>query len=93
MSSIAQCHNRCHLAFKGLCEAAQGSPQYRDLLDEFDKYSLWAGNIGAAHSETNKLSLDYRLREATLYKEQVPHPFLLSAEGVMRFAMTHKLPI
>jgi hypothetical protein len=88
--SIAQRHNDCHFAFQKLCKVAQlkGSIQYRNLLDEFDKYSLWAGNIGATHSgKTYKLSLDYRLREASLYKEQVPHPFPLGAEGVMRFAM------
>ncbi|KAN0073177.1 hypothetical protein V8E54_008397 [Elaphomyces granulatus] len=70
--SIALHHADCYFAFQKLCEAAQGSKQYRNILDEFDKYSLWAGNVGAAHSgKTYKLSLDYRLREASLYKEQV----------------------
>ena len=76
--SIAQRHAECYLAFQELCEATQGSEQYHDLPDEFDKYCLWAGNVGAPHSrETYKLSLDYRLREASFYKDQVCHTFLI----------------
>jgi hypothetical protein len=72
--SIAQSHTECYLAFRELCNAAQKSECYhRELLDEFDKYCLWAGNVGAAHSgKTEKLSLDYRLREASSYKDEVP---------------------
>jgi len=88
---IAQRHIGCHFAFQQLCEAAQGSKEYHHhLLDEFDKYSLWAGNVGAGYSgKTYKLSLDYRLREASFYKDQVTHTFLLIAQGTSRHSRTN----
>src|ERR1700733_4383257 len=43
-----------------------------DALDEFDRYKVWAANVGAAHSGASYMkSLDYRLREAQYYKEKV----------------------
>ncbi|OKL55591.1 hypothetical protein UA08_09131 [Talaromyces atroroseus] len=78
--SIAKIHNECYLAFEELCNAAQKSERYHELLDEFDKYCLWAGNVGAAHSgKTEKLSLDYRLREASSYKDQA-HRILMGEQ-------------
>jgi hypothetical protein len=71
--SIAQGHDSCYSAFDKLCEAARDTQRHhRQFQDEFDKYSLWAGNLGAGHSGRNyELSLDYRLREASFYKDQV----------------------
>lgn len=71
--SIAEHHAECYAAFQELCNAAQGSDRcYNILREEFDKYVLWAGNVGAAHSGTTyTLSLDYRLREASSYRDQV----------------------
>lgn len=40
------------------------------VRDEFERYQLWAGNVGAGHSKY-KLSLDYRLEDASFYSEQV----------------------
>lgn len=69
---VADRHASCFLAFNELCEAAVGSKEHTVLLDEFDKYRLWAGNVGAVHSgRAYKLSLDYRLRESTFYKDTV----------------------
>ena len=96
--SIAQAHAECYRAFEELCKApAQDSEWYRrELLDEFDKYCLWAGNVGAAHSGgTYKLSLDYRLREASTYKHQVPDDLLLSILIVpdrVNFSLGRKTP-
>ena len=35
------------------------------LCDEFDRFKLWAGNIGATLNPQSKASLDHRLRAAT----------------------------
>lgn len=92
--SIAQRHRDCHLSFQELCEAARSSEQcHHTLLDEFDKYCLWAGNVGATHSGADRLSLDYRLREASFYKDQVPHVFLLDAKAPYISQWAHMLPI
>jgi hypothetical protein len=70
--TIAERHATCYHAFYELWAAAEDFEEQPALLDEFDKYRLWAGNVGAAHvGNTYKLSLDYRLREASFYKEQV----------------------
>lgn len=66
--SLAHRHASCYQAFASVVATAH----YGSLQEEFDKYTLWAGNVGAAHSgRTYQLSLDYRLREAPFYKDQV----------------------
>ena len=76
---IAVSHLLCHGLFGRLCAATQLSTHkwlqsepalLTDLLDEFDRYQLWAGNVGAGH-QSYKLSLDYRLEEATFYRDRV----------------------
>ncbi|KAF1954595.1 hypothetical protein CC80DRAFT_536757 [Byssothecium circinans] len=43
-----------------------------DVDEEIDRYKLWAGNVGAHQSGKNySLSLDYRLREASFYRDRV----------------------
>lgn len=78
-ASISQAHSKCFSSFSDLISATVGSVQgfadqapLNDVADEFDKYKLWAANVGAAHSgDLYKISLDYRLREASFYKTQV----------------------
>ncbi|KAK0645392.1 hypothetical protein B0T16DRAFT_373332 [Cercophora newfieldiana] len=42
------------------------------ILEELDRYKLWAGNTGAANTGGNwTISLDYRLQEAEFLKDQV----------------------
>jgi hypothetical protein len=44
----------------------------KDVQEEFDKYKMWAGNVGAAHSaKSYEISLDYPLREASFLKNLV----------------------
>lgn len=69
--SLAEHHVACYEAFQRACAISDGG-EPSELPDQFDRYKLWAGNVGAAHSgHTYALSLDYRLREASFYKEQV----------------------
>ena len=75
-SAISQTHTECVSAFMGLAQALSTSSHHETSLEEvrdvLDRYKLWAGNMGAMHSGTKyRMSLDYRLREATFYKEQV----------------------
>ncbi|KAF8535327.1 hypothetical protein BDD12DRAFT_797171 [Trichophaea hybrida] len=79
-SLIADAHAKCFLSFLELISAIenpvrdfQDQAPLKDVLEEFGKYKLWAGNVGAAHSgKRYQISLDYRLREASFYKTQVP---------------------
>ncbi|KAF2192024.1 hypothetical protein K469DRAFT_346469 [Zopfia rhizophila CBS 207.26] len=74
---ISQHHRRCILKFQALCALAEAGmytlhPDDPDMRDELDRYVLWSGNVGAFHSgNTFNLSLDYRLREASFYRDQV----------------------
>ncbi|KAF2118796.1 hypothetical protein BDV96DRAFT_642969 [Lophiotrema nucula] len=76
---ISDAHARCYLAFEGLIHIL-GNParDYRfdlsstEAQEIFDRYAIWAGNVGAAHSGRRyEISLDYRLREASFYRSQV----------------------
>jgi hypothetical protein len=76
---ISHAHAKCFFAFEHLIDALQHPKRdfkdqvsLKDVTDEFDKYKIWAGNVGAAHSgKRYEISLDYRLREASFFKDQV----------------------
>ena len=76
---MPEAHVECYFSFEELIAAIQNPIRdFRDQVsigrvqDEFDKYKLWAGNVGAAHSGNRyEISLDYRFREASFYKSQV----------------------
>ena len=77
--TVASYHQRCYLNFIRILTSLE-QPDHRfsnsisllDASNEFDRYKLWCGNIGAAHEGQNyRISLDYRLREAPFWKEQI----------------------
>ncbi|KAL0265314.1 hypothetical protein SLS55_001279 [Diplodia seriata] len=76
-TTIYQRYAECYYGFETLCDAFQKSMvshgmENFDVETEFDRYKLWAGSVGAMHAgKTEKLSLDYRLREASFFREQV----------------------
>jgi hypothetical protein len=76
-NSVTVAHELCFRSFVHLVSAVrkpvrdfQGQIPLRVVVEEFDKYNLWAGNVGA-NSKHYETSLDYRLRDASLYKTQV----------------------
>lgn len=81
---ISRHHRECYEAFSKLIIdinapghrfAEQISPS--DVVFQFDRYKLWAGNVGAPHHGKNyNISLDYRLREASFYKDKASRRFL-----------------
>ena len=40
------------------------------IEDAFEKYQLWAGNLGAFHNSSDTRSLDFRFRSATPVKKR-----------------------
>jgi hypothetical protein len=72
---ISLVHASCIHAFLAVIDALQSSSHQRHLEDAYDvfaRYKIWAGNVGAMHKGAKyEMSLDYRLREASFYKEQV----------------------
>lgn len=73
--AYAQCHSKFQELINIICEdsyATSGQEELKQVGDEFAKFKLWAGNLGAAHSgKTYEISLDYRLKQASFYKHQV----------------------
>ncbi|KAF2739421.1 hypothetical protein EJ04DRAFT_310934 [Polyplosphaeria fusca] len=75
--SLSELYFRCHRSFQAALSAfgpQEHGPDLskRDVESEFDKFRLWAGNVGAMHTgQRYKLSLDYRLRESPFYRERV----------------------
>jgi hypothetical protein len=67
----------CGRYFHGLIEALPKSPRFAaqvkstEVIDEFDRFKSWAGNI-AAHRKGRR-SLEYRLRDAPHLKEETRH--------------------
>lgn len=83
---ISHQHRTCWKSFSSLIATLQrpsnrrGSdedPQLERFCNEFDRYKVWADNVGAGQYGTAyKRSLDYRLREAPYYKDQVSTHYL-----------------
>lgn len=66
----------CWQGFNRLCQILErdGSPfkdrlSFSDMRDEFGRFKVWSGNIGALQGGT--ASLDHRLRESSKVREQV----------------------
>jgi hypothetical protein len=51
--------------------ADTGDVTAASLNDAFERLLLWAGNIGAAAASDNKISLEFRLRDAPDIKAQI----------------------
>lgn len=76
---LSTCHAECITAFENLLQALQrnspglpGPDLDEALQNEFGRYKVWAGNVGAAHQgRTYRISLDYRLKDASFYRDRV----------------------
>ena len=74
--SLADIGNRVHNAFKYLCascsnEAVDLHPVKQKVVNEYERFDLWAVNIGLYHSGHS--SLDYRFRDAPSFADFVRH--------------------
>jgi hypothetical protein len=64
-ATISQLASQVTLRFGLLKPPTTSDEDFSILLrDTADLFTLWCGNLGAHHSATNKLSVEYRLREA-----------------------------
>lgn len=78
--TIVECHNRCESSFLNLIDAL-GNP-VRDfgeqlslafVKEEYGRFKVWRGNVGAHHSISRRISLDYRLRDSKFYRDKIVH--------------------
>ncbi|KAE9375902.1 hypothetical protein N431DRAFT_481107 [Stipitochalara longipes BDJ] len=94
---ISTQHSKCYTSFQGLTdwlerqsfdfgEGERCGPARREVQEQLIKYRVWAGNVGAFHTGPRyRMSLDYRLREAPFYKDQILN-LLDSLENTLRKA-------
>ena len=61
-SQYAQCENSFYILLQNL-KTSNDQAVVQRLVDEFGRFRVWAGNAGA--HRTGRVSLDYRLREAS----------------------------
>ena len=70
--SISQAHANCVSVFLTLIEASH-SPSHKELLNEaqdvFDRYKLWAGNVGAIHGTNPFIGIEVDAGPAKLCKK------------------------
>jgi hypothetical protein len=78
MFPISYFHDKCNESFQELLSTLVAPT--RDFGDQittngivkaYGRFKVWAGNVGAFHKLEKRISLDYRLRDAPLYRDQV----------------------
>lgn len=77
MSSICNLVDQCRESFESLIQSLSAPAQdFGDDLplstaeDEFGRFKVWTGNVGAQHDPSKRISLDYRLRDAQFYRDK-----------------------
>ena len=41
------------------------------IAEDFGRFKVWRGNVGARHEPFRKISLDFRLRDAAVYRNKI----------------------
>ena len=73
-SLLALCVHDFHSLLQTLPGQDSSSELLLNLQDELGRLRVWAGNFGAHRKQTDRLSLDHRLREAPdLHREIRSH--------------------
>jgi hypothetical protein len=76
--AICEYYDICRVSFQKLFVAVQTPARnFSDQIsvatvrDERGRFEVWAGNVGAHHTPKSRISLDYRLRESSFYRERI----------------------
>jgi hypothetical protein len=76
--TIVECHDSCEKSFGELIDAMR-NPE-RDfgeqlslvsIKEEYGRFKVWRGNVGAHHDISRRISLDYRLRDSKIYRDKI----------------------
>jgi len=89
--TIFECHDRCEGSFEGLILAlTEPTRDFGDQLtlpsikEEYGRFKVWRGNVGAQHPPIRRISLDYRLRESKFYRDKIIHHLLDLSEALVQ---------
>lgn len=64
LTSISLLYSICILRMNSMISLAANASQEADMQDQRGRLQIWAGNHGAYRTPNDRMSLDYRLREA-----------------------------
>jgi hypothetical protein len=77
-TTIVENHDKCVHAFERLLSALQAPARdfgeqlsLAAVREEYGRFRVWRGNVGAQHEAAARISLDYRLREAVFYRDKI----------------------
>ena len=76
--SIAECHHDCVKSFEDLIDALQEPERdfgeqlsLASVQEQYGRFKVWRGNVGAQHDPLRSISLDYRLRDSKFYRDKI----------------------
>lgn len=75
-ASLSELYRDCEASFTDLKKSLEDHRQEKDdyqsrVLNQYERFQIWAGNIGARQVSTSKISLDWRVREAPKIQHQI----------------------
>jgi hypothetical protein len=87
--SIAENHDHCEQAFKELINALQVPERdfgeqlsLASIKEEYGRFKVWRGNVGAHHDPSHRISLDYRLRDSVFYRNKISRHLIDLSEAL-----------
>ena len=76
--SIAEHHDHCEKSFEELIGALQVPERdfgeqlsLASIKEDYGRFKVWRGNVGAHHDPSHRISLDYRLRDSVFYRNKI----------------------
>lgn len=93
-SPIASRARNCALLFDQLARLSEHSDKVtkEQAIDEFARYKLWAGNIGALHPFNVKTSLDSRLHDNAMVRKRITGLLDELAESLKEGTLNRNIP-
>ncbi|KAF4498468.1 serine threonine kinase [Fusarium agapanthi] len=74
MTTISDCYIQCSGSFSHLIKSLGTSTRDTNdrmpligIANEYSRFDVWAGSVGAKHPPHKRISLDYRLRDSSFY--------------------------
>lgn len=78
MATISDCYIQCSKSFSRLIQSLGTSTRdtndripLKGIANEYSRFDVWAGSVGAKHAPNKRISLDYRLRDSSFYAARV----------------------
>ncbi|KAH6867876.1 hypothetical protein B0T10DRAFT_569217 [Thelonectria olida] len=78
MEGINNYYNHCHHSFNNLPAVAKNPVRsfgdelpLPSIINEYERFKMWSGSVGARHPPPRRISLDHRLRDSQFYRAKL----------------------